>query len=152
MTSAANRGSPRPPKLLMGAVLIVTLWGATPPWSGPWLGWSVAGVPTGIEIVDHAVPGVILAAVAVAGLAGRLPLVAALLGVLASLWMTGTHVPLLGQAADGRVGLDAALFHSLPGILLLALTITATAWAWREELRAERRGDARHTAGRSGTA
>lgn len=123
----------RPPRLLMGALLAVTVWGAVPPWIGPWLGWDVANVPLHVEIVDHAVPGVVLAVIAAAGLAGRLPLVAALVAVLAGLWMTATHVPLLGQAANGRVAWDAALFHSLPGLLILGVAITAAWWAWRAD-------------------
>lgn len=150
-TVTASSPLPRPPKPLMAAVLIVGLWGATPPWSGPWLGWGVAGVPTDIEVVDHAVPGAILVAVAVAGLAGRLPLAAALVSVLASLWMTATHVPLLNQAAQGRVTLDSALFHSLPGLVLLPLTVAAAAWAWRADARAETQTDPRHPAGEHGS-
>lgn len=138
--SASRRG--RPPRWLMVALLAVTVWGAIPPWVGPWVGWDVQNVPLSVELVDHALPAVILAAVAVAGLAGWLPLLVALVGVLAGLWMTATHVPLLGQAADGLVGWDAALFHSLPGILLLALTVAAAVWAWRDEGRIEQQAAA----------
>lgn len=132
----------------MGALLAVTAWGAVPPWIGPWVGWDVANVPLRVELVDHALPAVVLAAVALAGLAGWLPLIVALAGVLAGLWMTATHVPLLAQAADGLVGWDTALFHSLPGILLLALTIAAAAWAWRDEGRIEHQATAGGATGR----
>lgn len=128
----------------MVALLVVTLWGATPPWSGPPLGLGVENVPVDREIVTHAVPGLIVVAVAIAGLAGWLPLPVALVAVLAGLWMTATHVPLLDQAADPNVPVswDSALFHSLPGIVILALSVVAAVWAWRAEAAAPAGGSA----------
>jgi len=146
-----DRAPRRPPKLLLAVTLLVALWGLSPPWSGPPLGWGVAGVHTDGELLDHVAPGLVVAGVAVAGLAGRLSLAAALAGVLASLWMAGTHVALLEQAAQDRVGHDAALFHSLPGLLLVALTVAAAAWAWRQDARAETHADPRRATRREGS-
>ena len=90
-----------------------------------------------VEIVDHVLPG---ALVAVAGLfdATRSTgaaepsdggvLLAALAGAfLAGLWMTSSHVPLLLDAADDKVAWDGALFHAAvgPPLALLALLLVA---------------------------
>jgi hypothetical protein len=160
VASAAARRDP-PPKLLLAVLLLVCVWGVSPPWVGPWLEsllepwlpWldlGVPGVPHRIEVGTHAVPAVIAGVVAVAGLAGRLPLVSALIAVLAGLWMTATHVPLVGQARDGLVPWDAALFHSLPAFLVLGLSVAAAVWAWRADVRAEAQRSHRRSRSRAG--
>lgn len=139
-TPSARR---RPPKTPLAAILALAVWGAVPPWVGPLVGLDVPGVPSHIEVMTHAVPAVIAAGVAIAGLTGRLPLAAALLLVLAGLWETATHVPLVGQAVQGLVGFDAALFHSVPGFAILALAVVVAVWAWRAEAHAERAASGR---------
>lgn len=131
--SPAGAGHSRPPRLLLAGLLVAAGWGAAPPWVGPRLGLHIPGVPTPVEVVDHAVPAVVLAPVAVVGLTGRLPLTVALVGVLAALWMTATHLPLLAHAHAGLVDVDAAVFHSVPGLVLLALTLATAVWAWRND-------------------
>lgn len=135
MTSAGARQR-RPSRTLLIVLLVVTLWGATPPWTGPPLDLGIENVPYAIEILTHAVPSAILVMIAVAGLGRRLPLPAALLAVLIGLWMTATHAPLVVQGLGGRVPMDAALFHSLPGFTILGLTIAVAVGAWRNEVRA----------------
>lgn len=104
--------------------------GTAAPYLAVPLGLEV-NVPAGVEVVDHVVPGAVLLAVAGSAIAARtLPLAAALTAVLASFWMAATHVPLL---ADGDEPLGAALWHSLPGFGLLALSTAAAAYAWRYE-------------------
>lgn len=128
----------RPPRTLLVALLAIAAWGGTPPWTGPPLGLGIPAVPLDIEILSHAVPSVVVVGAAVAGLLGRLPLPAALLAVLGGLWMTATHAPLVVQGVDGRVPMDAALFHSLPTFAVLALTVAVTVWVWRDEARTAR--------------
>ena len=92
-------------------------------------------VPAVVEVVDHVVPGVAVLAVAGYALrAGRLPLEATLVGLLAGLWMTVTHLPLLAHARHGLVAWPSALFHSLPGIALVTLLGVAAAKAWRADV------------------
>ncbi|MDP8930919.1 MAG: hypothetical protein M3O70_20695, partial [Actinomycetota bacterium] len=102
------------------------------PYLGPIFGLVVTTRPI-VEVVDHVLPGLVVLGIALLIiLTGRLPLPAALLAVLASLWMAGTHIPLLLQARTGGVQLASALWHAAPGILLFALTVAATVLAWSE--------------------
>lgn len=126
----------RPSRSVLVVLLAMALWGATPPWTGPPLDLGIADVPFGTEVVTHAVPAAILVVITVAGLFGRLPLPSALLAVLIGLWMASTHAPLVARGLDGRVAMDAALFHSLPGFTILALSIALAVSAWRQEVHA----------------
>lgn len=47
---------------------------------------------------------------------------------LAGLWATATHVPLVVQAAGGRVDWVPAIHHALPGPVVLLL---GAGWTWR---------------------
>lgn len=119
-------------------LLAAGVWGTLAPWVGRWVGLEVP-VPTSVEIVDHVVPGVVVLAIAAAGLAGRLPLAAALAALLAGAWITLTHAPLLVEALGDAVDLAAALFHSLPGVLVVAFAAVATVRGWRQEDASSRR-------------
>ena len=108
-------------------LLLLGAWGLLVPYGGPPLGFVVAQT-TGIEVIDHVVPGTAVLAVAVLTLVRRRRTLAGSLVVMgAGGWMTATHVPLLRQAADGGASMDAALWHSLPGMVLLLLGVVATA-------------------------
>jgi hypothetical protein len=113
-----------------GALAAFGVWGVTAPYIGPPLGFHVPVEPR-LEFIDHVVPGlVILGIAAVAIVTRRVPLAAALAGFLAGFWMFGTHVPLVALAARGRIDWASALWHSLPGGVLLALCLVAVARAW----------------------
>lgn len=126
----------RPTRSVLIILLVLALWGATPPWTGPPLDLGISNVPFETEVVTHAVPAAILVVITIAGLLGRLPLPSALLAVLMGLWMASTHAPLVARGLDGRVAMDAALFHSLPGFTILALSIALAVSAWRQEIHA----------------
>lgn len=114
-------------------LLLLALWGTVAPYAGPPLGLVVQARPV-VEVVDHVVPGMVLLAVGAFALAvARLPLEAALAAVLAGLWMTATHVPLLVQVGSGAVSLASALWHSVPGILLLIVASAAAVLAWGDQ-------------------
>lgn len=116
-----------------GAILvIVALWGAIAPYSAEALGLEL-NTRDIVEVVDHVVPGVI--AIAIAGYATatkRMPLLLALVLVLAGFWMLATHVPLLKQGFDGQVEWATALWHSMPGVLLFALSAITAVLAWSD--------------------
>jgi hypothetical protein len=63
--------------------------------------------------------------------AGKAQLLGALFAVLAGLWMTATHVPLLAQS--DQVGLDAALWMFVPSVALFAAAIGVAIIAWTKE-------------------
>ena len=112
------------------AVLAATaLWAIAVPWAAAASGFEL-GVSTRLEVIDHVIPGLLaLAGAAVlAGRSGRSPeavagVVAAAVALLAGVWITTTHVSLLGDAGDGAVSWGAALLHCSAGppVALLGL-------------------------------
>lgn len=115
----------------MRALLIVAVIGGAAPYAADVLGLSFDTRP-GVEVVDHVVPGALVVAVASLMLvAGKAQLLGALFAVLAGLWMTATHVPLLAQS--DQVGLDAALWMFVPSVALFAAAIGVAVIAWTEE-------------------
>ncbi len=126
------------------AGLVAGACAITPRYAGPHLDTADR-----VEVADHVVPGALVVLVSVAVLAcglvraRRSPpmLPAGLAVVLAGCWMTATHVPLLAQAARDEVGWGAGLFHTLPGVAVLALGLVwaGSFWAVTPE---ERNGQA----------
>lgn len=112
--------------------IVIALWATLPPYTGPALNTAQS-----VEVADHVVPGlVVLAVSAVSLFLGRRPkpdtalLVAGLVVVLAGLWMTSTHVPLLAQASRGDASWSATLYHSVPSVAVLALGLVWSAFYW----------------------
>lgn len=119
-------------RALPAAFLVLGLWGLLAPYVGPSLGFVILTRPV-VEFVDHAVPGAVVLLVAGYGLVtARVPLPAALTLVLAGLWMTGTHIPLLIQASRDLAPMPASIFHSTPGIAIFVLAIATAVVAWGE--------------------
>ncbi len=119
------------PSLVLVILAALGLWSIAIPYVGPSLG-LILDVPTRLEVADHAIPGVIVAASVLVSLrrprleAPRQAIfltIAAGVAFLAGLWMTSTHVPLLFDAAGGLVAWGTALFHSIPGLLVMLLAL-----------------------------
>ena len=119
------------------AGIVVGLWAVVPPYAGP----ELANLDTRVEVADHVVPGIAMLAVSVAVLAltrrradpetGSFPLVAGMVVLLAGLWMTATHVPLVNQARRNEAGVTwaAAVWHTAPGVVVMVLGLVwAAAW------------------------
>lgn len=94
------------------------------PYLGKALGLEV-NVPASLEVIDHVIPGAIAAlcaAFAYLQLRRRsagtsvVYLIAVGVSLLAGLWITTTHLPLLAAATRGSVRWPPALWHSLPGL------------------------------------
>lgn len=127
----ARRSAPETWRKLAAVVAVLALWGMLAPYAGRLAGFEVNTRPI-VEVIDHVVPGlVLLLLAALAGGTGRGSLPAALLGVLAAFWMVATHVPLVVEAAAGGVEWGAAMWHSLPGLLLLVITLWGALIAYR---------------------
>lgn len=116
-----------------GPLIAFALWGGSVPFVGPAIGITLdsRGVA---RLADHVIPGLIVLAMGLILLSsdareGRRELRICFLALLASLWMMGSHLPLVAQALRGGVRWTAALFHFLPGIL-------STSWAGLLVLRA----------------
>lgn len=121
------------PSRLPVLALLFGLWAIIPPYV---VLFGKLEVESRIEFVDHAIPGIILMAVAVLcciqvrAAKPRPMLLFASGGVitLAGLWMVFTHVGLLSELRDGRVPGGTVAWHGLPG---LAVTILGAVWTIR---------------------
>lgn len=123
---ASSDASHKRVRRLGAALITVGVWGTLAPYAGP----EVA-VSSTVEFVDHVVPGGIVLAVALYSVQrGAFALPATAGALLAALWMTVTHVPLVSAAARGTTPWDGAIWMSAPSLLLLLLTGLAFASAW----------------------
>lgn len=118
----------------MAAVgVIVGACAMLPPYVGPRLATAHR-----VEVADHLVPGLVILAVSVIVLAasrrGPVPgtpmLLAGLLVVLAGLWMTSTHVPLVSQAARHEAPWGTTIYHSAMAVMVLAFGLVWTKASW----------------------
>jgi hypothetical protein len=118
--------------------LVLGVWAVLPPYTGPDI-----NTETRVEVADHIVPAVVLLAVVTwsffllrrPDLPGLSLLAAGLAILLAGIWMTATHLPLMNQAFRGGAGdpsLGAALYHTLPGLAVGALGLVWSAVHWRQ--------------------
>ncbi|MEO6121695.1 MAG: hypothetical protein ABIW46_04475 [Acidimicrobiales bacterium] len=116
------------------AGLVIGVWALLPPYSGPEINTA-----TRVEVADHVVPAALLLGISLwALLAARRPssgsgsamLVAGFGVVLAGLWMTATHLPLVAQARRDQVTEAAAAYHTIPGLVVLALGAIWAARHW----------------------
>lgn len=115
---------------LAAIVLFFAVWATTAPYAGKALALEV-DTRAIVEVVDHVIPGAVVIAVALGALlADRLALPGALAAILAGFWMSGTHVPLLAQAAREEVGLGSALWHTLPCFAVFMLAAAGGVLAW----------------------
>lgn len=112
------------PRTLAIAGLVIGTWALMPPYVGP----ALVTDPR-VEIADHVVPAVVILALSLAVLAAGRRAAApgiAMLGTgltigLAGLWMFLTHVPLIAQAARDEAPILATVWHSVPGLAVIAL-------------------------------
>lgn len=105
-------------------------WALLPPYSGPALNTEMR-----VEVADHLVPGIVVlvASLAAPVLTGRartpqVMLFAGLAVLLAGLWMTATHVPLVAQALRDEAPVAGTLYHVVPSV---AVAFLGTMWAGR---------------------
>lgn len=135
--AAKTRRMPSMPVVPMAILIPLALWLAVTPFVGTALGF-VLTVPVRLEIIDHVVPGVVAAGAAAVALAWRhrpaaptVFLVSGGLSALAGLWALSTHVPLLAQASQGMVPWTTALFHTVPGPVVMVAALLALVPAYR---------------------
>lgn len=95
-------------------LLCAGAWAAGVPFLGDALSLRL-GVSRSLEVIDHVVPAAVVLFAAVAGhgaaRAGMAWLLTGAAVVLAGIWITATHVPLIGAMADGGAPAGAALLH-----------------------------------------
>jgi hypothetical protein len=122
----------RPEEARLAAALAATgAWTVVVPYLANLLDLEV-DVAARVEVVDHVVPGavVLIASLYLVAAARRRPwaadqvaLFAAGVCFLAGFWVLATHVPLLGDAADDRAGWDAAIWHSISALPIVAIAL-----------------------------
>lgn len=108
----------------------LAVWAATVPYLADAVGLRLE-VDAALEVADHVIPGLLVLAVAAYLILGRPPvggagwLAGAAAAVLAGLWITTTHVPLVPEMLDGTSPALAGLLHlsAGPPILVAALLI-----------------------------
>lgn len=103
-----------------------------PPYLGPALGLEL-DVPSRVEVVDHVIPGAVVVALSALALlatrdGSRAPdglLVLAAVGgcLLAGVWETSSHVPLLAEAGERGSPWGAVLLHATAGPAIAGLSL-----------------------------
>lgn len=93
------------------------------------------------EFADHVVPGLLMIVLS-AVMLGRsrsdktagttYPLIAGFGIVLAGIWMTATHLPLVRDARNDIVDGGVAAWHTLPGLVVLAVGLVWAATFWSD--------------------
>lgn len=104
---------------------------ATPPYLGPAIGLELGEIDSIVEVVDHVVPGVIVFLVAGASFlllrAGRVSSDSLVLAsavavcMLAGVWETSSHVPLVLDGGRPETPWGAVVLHSALGPVIAAL-------------------------------
>lgn len=132
--SAGNWPRPHAPHAQI-VLALLGIWSVFPPYLGPALGLEL-NVAADVEIVDHVVPGIVVALCA--GLAALLvgrggaaeasAPVLTLSGVcfLAGLWQAVTHAPLVLEGGGSETPWGTVLLHSSPGPPILAIALWLT--------------------------
>lgn len=132
--SVPSLHSPAPqPVEVRGTVALAALgaWTIVVPYLATLLGLEV-DVPSLVEVVDHVIPGAVVAGagfylVTLArrrGLAGaQSALLAGGVCFLAGFWVLATHAPLLVEATRSSVPWSAALWHSATALPVVALAL-----------------------------
>lgn len=112
---------------LYGLGVLAGFYAAGIPWIATWGGLTRLA-PLSREVVDHLVPGLLIAAVGVLALR-RAPLqsdVRWYVGAawfVCGFWIVATHLSPVQRAVAGEVNLPTALLHASAGVLVLALGV-----------------------------
>ncbi len=117
----------------------MAVWALLPPYTGPELNTEMR-----VEIADHVIPGLVVAAVSMTVMLlprrevprpevlSALPLVAGFVVLLAGLWMVSTHVGLVAQATRGEIPWSATVYHAAPSVAVLLLGLVWAVANWSE--------------------
>lgn len=124
-------GRARRAALLAAVLSALGAWTIAVPYLGHAIGFGV-DVAVRVEIVDHVVPGTLVAVLGalLCALArryrviGELPaLLAGGVCLLAGSWVLATHVALLAGAASGKATWGAAIWHASSSLPILAVSV-----------------------------
>lgn len=135
---AVDGSAPRRNQSLRRALPVIGLLASVvavlPPYTASDIGTSMR-----VEVADHVVPAIVMVVLSLGALArrrrttaGSFPLVAGVGVLLAGLWMTATHLPLVAQATRDEVDAGIAAYHTVPGLLVLGFGIVWVAAHWSD--------------------
>jgi hypothetical protein len=142
--AAARSGPGSPPpdvrRWLPWIGIAVALWATLPKYSGP----TLVTEPSK-EVVDHIIPGILVAAACLACLVlrrrpegpGLVPFFAGTVVLLAGFWMVATHVPLLAQATRGDAPWPATIYHSSSAFAVFGFGLLWAVTHWGDLAAAE---------------
>lgn len=117
----------------LGILAILGLLSILPPYLGPEIGLKLQGIASSVEVVDHVVPGIVIFLAAGGSFllvrAGRLAqdsLVLATgvaLSMLAGVWQTSSHIPLVLDGGRPESPWGAVILHSTLGPVITGLSL-----------------------------
>ena len=117
----------------LGVLTILGPLAILPPYLGPEIGLKLQGIASSVEVVDHVVPGVVIFLAAGGSFlllrAGRLAqdslvlATAMALCMLAGVWQTSSHVPLVLDGGRPEAPWDAVILHSTLGPIITGLSL-----------------------------
>jgi hypothetical protein len=132
----------------LAVLAILGLLATLPPYLGPPLGLKLGKIAHSVEIVDHVIPGVLIFLCAGAswfllragrikenslGLAGAVAVC-----MLAGVWQTSSHVPLVLDGGQPQSPWGAVIWHSTLGPIIVVLSFWLVLRALSEEPAAQR--------------
>jgi hypothetical protein len=105
-------------------------WTIVVPYLGRAIG-LVVDVASSVEIVDHVLPGTLVAAIgaclAVTTYRDTQPALSRPIGggvcFLAGFWVLATHVPLIAQAVQGKAPWGSTIWHASTALPIVALSL-----------------------------
>lgn len=127
-----RRAAPDLRRLLPLVGLGVAVWAALPKFVSPPLNTD----PT-VELADHVIPGIVVAVASLWGVvtsrnpklsAG--PFFAAMVVLLAGLWMMATHMPLVAQAFRGDAPWAGTIYHTASAMATFGLGLLWSVTRW----------------------
>ena len=121
---------------------LLGLWSAVVPFLATALGLDLE-VSTSVEIVDHVLPGLAVTPCAAGGLAetrlGLRPATTTFtlpaICILAGVWITVSHAPLLVDAAEGTEPWGTSILHLVSGPAVAIVAFALFADSYRQEAR-----------------
>jgi hypothetical protein len=131
--AAAAAEPAEPPSWLPVAGLVVSVWAILPRFLTPPLNTRDA-----VEIADHVIPGLVVMGLCVGALvvrrrpggSGNYGFFSGLVIVLAGLWMSVTHLPLIAQATREEAPWAGTIYHSASALAMLGFSVIWMAAHW----------------------
>ena len=117
----------------LGVLTVLGPVAILPPYLGPEIGLKLQGIASSVEVVDHVIPGILIFLAAGSCFllvrAGRMAqdslvlATAVALCMLAGVWQTSSHIPLVLDGGRPESPWDAVILHSTLGPVITLLSL-----------------------------